>query len=105
MISGGYLGDTFLGYLFDIWGKSGDIWGRVGEYLEHIWGISGGCRGISEVYLGNIWRMYFGGQIGDILGISCTSLIVEYVVLYLCIYVFVYLYFCICVFDTCEYNF
>ena len=24
MISGGYLGDTFLGYLFDIWGESGE---------------------------------------------------------------------------------
>ena len=55
-------------------GISGDIWGRFGGYLEHIWGISGGylgdILGMSEAYLGDIWRMYFGGQIVDIL-VTC----------------------------------
>ena len=78
---GGYLGDTLLGYRGDIRGKSGDIWRYMGKiwgissaYLGYIWGIPGGylrhILRIPEAYLGDIWRMYFGGKIGDILGIS-----------------------------------
>ena len=58
VISGGYLRDTFLGYLCDIWGKFGDIW----RYLGKIWGIS-------RAYLGYIWRIP-GGYLRYILGIS-----------------------------------